>query len=61
MVYSVCSFEPEETVDVVGRLVREGTFELEKALPALFDEPCFLSLPHVTEMDGFFVARLRKL
>ncbi|MCX8022100.1 MAG: hypothetical protein N2745_04940 [Syntrophorhabdaceae bacterium] len=62
LVYSVCSFEPEETVGVI-ELFRErgGSFLLEKPLPFLFNNGYFLSLPHETGMDGFFIACLRKI
>ncbi len=61
LVYSVCSFEPEETLDVVEEMGREGAFSQENPLPDLFDATHFLSVPHATGMDGFFVAGLRKL
>ena len=61
MVYSVCSFEPEETTDVIHNLSKEKKFVLENPLPFLFNKDYFLSLPHETEMDGFFIARIRKL
>ncbi len=60
LIYSVCSFEPEETSEVVDEFVKEGSLVLEKALPAAVDTPWFLSLPHVTGVDGFFIARLKK-
>jgi 16S rRNA (cytosine967-C5)-methyltransferase len=61
LVYSVCSFEPEETTDVIENIRKEGLFGLERPLPMLMHDPYFLSLPHVSGMDGFFIARLRKL
>lgn len=63
LVYSVCSFEPEETVFVVDRFRKEETFILENPLPLLFNKNMeyYLSLPHKTAMDGFFIARLKKI
>jgi 16S rRNA (cytosine967-C5)-methyltransferase len=67
VVYSVCSIEKEETVDVVnGFLERNSGFELEDAKDALppacaclVDKRGFLlTLPHKHDMDGFFGARL---
>ncbi len=60
LVYSVCSFEPEETAGVLERFRKEREFLLENPLPHLFTTECFLSLPQETGMDGFFIARLRK-
>jgi len=62
LVYSVCSFEPEETVGVIERFRKEESFMLENPLPFLFNKNMeyYLSLPHETAMDGFFIARLRK-
>jgi 16S rRNA (cytosine967-C5)-methyltransferase len=60
LVYSVCSFEPEETAEVIEAFARERKFVLEKAPSFLFNKDSFLSLPHTTGMDGFFVARLMK-
>jgi len=60
LVYSVCSFEPEETVEVVEAVSRRGFMKLQDPLPGLMGGPYFLSLPHVTGMDGFFIAALRK-
>jgi 16S rRNA (cytosine967-C5)-methyltransferase len=61
LVYSVCSVEPEETTGVIARFAQEASFVLEKPLPFLLNRDYFLSLPYETDMDGFFVARLRKL
>lgn len=70
MVYSTCTFEPEETDEVVrGFLSRRDDFELERAeafLPegaeGLADGNGFLrTFPHRHGMDGFFAARLKKV
>lgn len=60
LVYSVCSFEPEETSGVVNEFVKEGSLVPDGPVPGASDGPWFLSLPHVTGLDGFFIASLRK-
>jgi 16S rRNA (cytosine967-C5)-methyltransferase len=60
-VYSVCSFEPEETLNVLRDFAAEKQFLLENPLPFLFNKEYFLSVPHQTGMDGFFIAKLRKV
>jgi 16S rRNA (cytosine967-C5)-methyltransferase len=60
-VYSVCSFEPEETVNVLRDFAAEKQFLLENPLPFLFNKEDFLSVPHQTGTDGFFIAKLRKI
>jgi 16S rRNA (cytosine967-C5)-methyltransferase len=66
LVYSVCSFEPEETVGVVERFLRGSSpFILETAsgiLPdAVVDADGFMRVfPHVHGCDGAFAARFRK-
>jgi len=66
LVYSVCSFEPEETVAVVERFLRQSpSFVLESAaglLPeGVVDENGFMLLvPHVHGCDGAFAARFRR-
>jgi 16S rRNA (cytosine967-C5)-methyltransferase len=66
LVYSVCSFEPEETAQVVERFLRQSpAFVLESAaglLPGeVVDENGFMRiLPHVHGCDGAFAARFRK-
>lgn len=70
MVYSVCSFEPEETENVVKDfLARRADFVQESAggyVPeecrTLVDEPGFFrTYPHRHGVDGFFAARLKKI
>ncbi len=60
LVYSVCSFEPEETTAVLDNVRKKIPFVLENPLPFLFNMEYFLSLPDKTGVDGFFIARLRK-
>jgi 16S rRNA (cytosine967-C5)-methyltransferase len=61
MVYSVCSFEPDETVTVIEKFKKEKQFILENPLPFLFNKEYFLSLPHETGADGFFIAKMKKI
>ena len=67
LVYSVCSFEPEETTDLVERFLESSpNFVLESAagsLPdELVDEHGFMwVLPHVHGCDGAFATRFRKI
>lgn len=64
VVYSVCSFEPEETEQIVTPfLSRHPEFSLEDArpfLPPAFrgSDFYFRALPHVHGTDGVFAARL---
>lgn len=70
LVYSVCSFEPEETVRVIDDFLRRRTdFEPSGVWPYLpgdlkpyFDlEATHLTLlPQLHGTDGFFIARFRK-
>jgi 16S rRNA (cytosine967-C5)-methyltransferase len=66
LVYSVCSFEPEETTDIVERFLDQYPgFVLESAsglLPddAVDDQGFMRVLPHVHGCDGAFAARFRK-
>lgn len=70
LLYSVCSFEPEETEALVDRfLARHPDYRrdpppaaLSSRWPALFTAQGFLrTLPHRHGMDGFFAARLRRV
>ncbi|MDA8194524.1 MAG: 16S rRNA (cytosine(967)-C(5))-methyltransferase RsmB [Thermaerobacter sp.] len=69
IVYSACSIEPEETVEVISEALNRrpdlGREPLESFLPhpdlrgAVVDD-MFLSLPGQFDMDGFFICRLKK-
>jgi len=66
LVYSVCSFEPEETTEVVEDFLDQNPqFVLESATGLLpdevLDEHGFMRLtPHVHGCDGAFAARFRR-
>ena len=66
LVYSVCSFEPEETTQLVERFLRNHPqFMLESSrdlLPdaVVADDGCMHVLPHIHGCDGAFAARFRK-
>ena len=66
LVYSVCSFEPEETEAVVARFLAEHPeFSLEPATGDVPDavvtpEGWMRVLPHVHGCDGAFAARFRR-
>jgi 16S rRNA (cytosine967-C5)-methyltransferase len=60
LIYSVCSFEPEETIEVIEQASKDGQFSIEPPFPDLMKDRYLLSIPHRTSMDGFFIARLIK-
>jgi len=67
LVYSVCSFEPEETTEIVERFLRQNAgFVLESAAPFLPESVVgadgFMQvLPHTHGCDGAFAARFRRI
>jgi len=65
LVYSVCSNEPEEGRNQIGKFLQSHPeFELEDASaflpPATVTEGCLLLYPHRHGTDGVFAARMRK-
>ncbi|MCS7281400.1 MAG: methyltransferase domain-containing protein [Desulfobacterota bacterium] len=60
LVYSVCSFEPEETFWVIEKFQKKLNAKLVRALP-FTEEPYFISIPHKSGMDGFFIAKFKKI
>lgn len=66
LVYSVCSFEPEETTDVVAKFLAQNTgFQLESVAGRVPDsvvtpEGYMRVLPHQHGCDGAFAARFKK-
>jgi 16S rRNA (cytosine967-C5)-methyltransferase len=67
LVYSVCSFEPEETVDVISSFLEQHPgFRMIHAkgyLPGevVSEEGALLCLPHVHGTDGVFAVRLERV
>ena len=66
-VYSVCSFEPEETIDVVTHFISlHGEFVVDDLSPftskynLIFDDKYIIILPDQDDLDGFFIARFNK-
>ncbi|HKA24539.1 MAG TPA: 16S rRNA (cytosine(967)-C(5))-methyltransferase RsmB [Candidatus Eisenbacteria bacterium] len=66
LVYSVCSFEPEETIDVVRHFLASHPefmpFDAHEVLPAevVTPEGYLRCLPHVHGTDGSFAARFTR-
>jgi 16S rRNA (cytosine967-C5)-methyltransferase len=66
LVYSVCSFEPEETTQLVEQFLRQSPqFVLESARgvapdAVVADDGCMHVLPHIHGCDGAFAARFRR-
>ncbi len=69
LIYSACTLEPEETVEVVTSfLQQEKSAQLSMLSPLLPEEikgeekkeGMIYFLPHKHDLDGFFVARIRK-
>ncbi len=67
LVYSACSLEPEETIQVIDAFLgRHAEFRLEapdrslRAFAETAREGFLCAWPHRHDTDGFFVARLRR-
>ncbi len=69
LLYSVCSFEPEETTEVVKIFLnkKRNSFIIDKhSVPVIPDnmftrDGFFSTLAHINVMDGFFAARFKKV
>lgn len=65
IVYSVCTFSPEETREVVETVLQEGQVRLENGpewfQPWRIGTGQYQTLPHRGGLDGFFLTRFRKL
>lgn len=65
IVYSVCTFTPEETTGVVEAVVKKGAVELDDAPdwmnPWKLSKGQYQILPDAGPLDGYFWTRLRKV
>ncbi|MBU1170688.1 MAG: 16S rRNA (cytosine(967)-C(5))-methyltransferase RsmB [Proteobacteria bacterium] len=70
MVYAVCSFEPEENEAVIDSFLHQhpdfmiihDNDNLPSRIAVLKNSKgCFVSLPHIHHMDGFFMVRLKRM
>ncbi len=68
IIYSVCSFEEEETLKVVEAFLKDGGFEpvnFSALLPEAFREKgrdgTATFMPHETNTDGFFIFKARRV
>lgn len=65
IVYSVCTFTPSETQDIVGRILSEAAVQLEDG-PEWMNQwkvaqGTYRTHPHRGGLDAFFLTRFRKL
>ena len=67
MVYSTCSIEPEENIDVIKEFLKiNSNFFLERVpsnIPIEWVDinGCLSTIPHTHRVDGMFAAILKRL
>ena len=54
-------YDEADRIKIIEKFKKEKKFILENPLPFLFNKEYFQSLPHETDTDGFFIAKMKKI